>query len=139
MIASAAIYVAPIAVPFQTPAETVPSVVIKLPVTTLVPPIVRASVSKVPSISALPEISKLAASISPGAVNTLVLGLNVNPVSTSAALDPDVPVTNTGYIVSSSLTAVTVNVVALVPAVTLEPPIVIASASRVPSKYASLN
>ena len=47
--ASSAMYAVAMAVPFHTPALIVPRVVIRLPVTILVPPIVIASASKVPS------------------------------------------------------------------------------------------
>ena len=49
VIASSAMYAVAIAVPCQTPALIVPRVVIKLPVTTFVPPMVITSASNVPS------------------------------------------------------------------------------------------
>ncbi len=53
------------------------------------PPIVISSASKVPSMSALPLISSVAASSSPAIVNRPELGLYDKPVSVSA---PCVPV-----------------------------------------------
>ena len=106
------------------------------------PPTVRLSVSKVPSMSTLPLISKEPASSSPAIVNKPLEGLYVKPVSVSAPCVPVAPSTNTGYTVSSvELFALTVMLVAK-SAVPVTSPVngpAKASDVTVPSKNASLN
>ena len=128
---------------------------------TAVPFIESASVSKVPSISASPDISKVAASNSPVSVTFLKLPISLLLSTTTALLAATVPAV-TPSIVSSSASLISAEpITKLVPvivvpviAAALEPPIIApstvppfmsavsatkASVVTVPSKKASLN
>ena len=94
-------------VPSHTPAEIVPKVVIRLPVTTLVPPMVIASASSVPSISASPETSSEPASSSPDNVIFLKVPMSLLLSTTTPRLAVTVPAVTASRTFSSAAVVVT--------------------------------